>query len=148
MSSTPPPTIGVIGCGAIAEMAHIPAFARHDDVRERMILIDRDEARARRVAGKFGVGRTATDYKDVIDDLDGAVVAVPHHLHVPITLDLVGAPAAADGIEIDIYGGKVAVDPPRPLLALYGVSRPRSVSSSSSRNDELAPWRVVLSSTV
>jgi predicted dehydrogenase len=56
-----------------------------------MILVDRDEGRASEVAARFGVGRTASDLGAVLDEIDGAVLAVPHHLHVPLSLQCVRA---------------------------------------------------------
>jgi predicted dehydrogenase len=44
---------------------------------------------ARELADEYGLSATvAADYKTIIDQVDSAVVAVPHHLHAPIALDL------------------------------------------------------------
>jgi predicted dehydrogenase len=81
------PTIAVIGCGAIADASHIPALARHASIRDRLVLVDRDGARAEAAAARHGVTRTSDDYRSVLGEVDGVVISVPHHLHVPISLD-------------------------------------------------------------
>ena len=93
MSSTSqqPPAIAVIGAGAIADIFHLPALVRRADLRPRVILVDRDEARAKAIAAKYGFTRTATDYKAILGEVQGAIICVPHHLHFPISRDCLGA---------------------------------------------------------
>jgi predicted dehydrogenase len=81
------PAIAVIGAGAIADIFHLPALAKRPEVRERLIVVDRDGDRARVAATKFGVARYASDYRDILGEIQGAVIAVPHRLHVPISRD-------------------------------------------------------------
>ena len=86
-----PPAIAVIGCGAIARSAHVPALAQSAGVRERAILVDTDVARARALADEFGIATTAAGYRDVLPLVDGAVIALPHHLHFPVALECLRA---------------------------------------------------------
>ena len=81
----------MIGCGAIARSAHVPALAQRAEVRDRAILVDTDVARARALAGEFGIATTAAGYRDVLPLVDGAVIALPHHLHFPVALDCLRA---------------------------------------------------------
>jgi predicted dehydrogenase len=81
------PRVAVVGCGAIAEIFHLPALAREPAVIAQAILVDPDARRAGQLAGRFGAATTATDYREVLDRVDGIVLAVPHHLHYPIALD-------------------------------------------------------------
>lgn len=53
------------------------------------MLVDRDEARARALARRFRVPRTAAALDEVLDEIDGAVLAVPPHLHHPLALQCV-----------------------------------------------------------
>lgn len=78
------PAVAVIGCGAIAERFHLPALARHPDVRRRLVLVDPDLDRARSLAARFGVTRVAERLEDVLDAADAAVIATPHELHYPL----------------------------------------------------------------
>lgn len=80
--------IALIGCGAIAEQYYLPALARHPALLGRLILVDRDLERARELAGRFSVDRVTDDYRDVMQEVDAAILAVPTHLHHPIGLDL------------------------------------------------------------
>ena len=56
--------------------------------RVRMIAaVDVDEERARSTAAALGCARWATDYREVADDVDAAILALPHHLHHPVGMD-------------------------------------------------------------
>ena len=81
--------VALIGCGAIARALHMPALARRPEVAERLVLVDLDLDRARSLGSEFGVDSVARDYRDVAEDIDAAIITVPHHLHHPIALDLV-----------------------------------------------------------
>ena len=83
--------VAVIGCGAIARAAHVPALAKHPEVRNRLVLVDRDLDRANALAREFGIARTAADYRDALPAVQGAVIALPHHLHFPVALDCLRA---------------------------------------------------------
>lgn len=81
------PRIALIGCGAIAIEYYLPALLRHPSVLERLILVDRNEAQAQKLAAKLNVRSWVADYRQVLDDVDGVIVAVPTHLHHPIALE-------------------------------------------------------------
>ena len=83
--------IALIGCGAIARSFHLPALTRHSGEAIEVVLVDPDVERARSLGADFGVTNVASSHRDVADELDAAVIATPHHLHVPIATDLVGA---------------------------------------------------------
>jgi predicted dehydrogenase len=89
------PRLAIIGCGAIAEQYYLPALTRRPDVLSQLVLVDRDPARAEQLATQFGVQRTGTDYRDVISQVDGAILAVPTHLHHPIAMALL-----AEGVHV------------------------------------------------
>lgn len=83
--TTEPPSIAVIGAGAISDIFHLPALARRADLRPGVVIVDRDHDRAASIAAKYGFPRHATDYRDVLGEVQGAIIAVPHHLHFPIS---------------------------------------------------------------
>lgn len=103
------PTVAIVGCGAIAESYHLPALVRRSAVKERLILVDPSRDRATEMARRFGLSRTAESLDEVLDDLDGAVLAAPPALHVPLTLQCVRAgvhvlcekPLAESGGEVE-----------------------------------------------
>ena len=79
--------LAVVGCGAVAQIHHVPAIAASSRV-EAAVLVDADEKRARELAGRFGVPEVATDYRDLPGRVDGAVVALPNSLHAPVSIEL------------------------------------------------------------
>ncbi len=82
-----PPAIALIGCGAISEALHLPGLLRHPEVRARLVLVDPAVERTAELAARCGIAEVHADYREVLDRIDGAVVAVPPHLHHPVALD-------------------------------------------------------------
>jgi predicted dehydrogenase len=82
--------LAIVGCGAIAEFGHLPALALARGI-EAVLLVDRDLARAKAMADRFGIPHYSTDVADVAKRADAACVALPHHLHEPIGLQLLEA---------------------------------------------------------
>ena len=80
--------IAVIGAGGISHGAHLPAYAKMDNV-EIVALCDILEDRAKSVAEKFGIPAVYTDYKDVlkIEGLDAIDICTPNYLHSIIAVD-------------------------------------------------------------
>lgn len=81
------PRLAMIGCGAIAEIYYLPALAKHPQSRETLILVDQNPARAQKLAATFGCKKYFTDYRQVLDNIDGAIVALPTHLHHPVACE-------------------------------------------------------------
>lgn len=82
--------LGVIGCGAIAQSAHLPAALRSDAVRV-VALADANLERVRSVQHRFGLKVVGTsDYREWLDLVEAVVVALPNHLHAPVGLDVLG----------------------------------------------------------
>ena len=79
--------LAVIGCGAISQMYHIPIALASEKV-EMAMLVDSNLDRAKAVATKFDIHETASDYRQIFGKVDAAILAVPHHLHAPIAVDL------------------------------------------------------------
>lgn len=76
----------IIGCGAVAELGHIPVAAASDTV-EVTTLVDKNQGRAENLAKKFGVPRASDDYTQIFDQVDAAIVALPHYLHAPVSIE-------------------------------------------------------------
>lgn len=83
------PRIAVVGCGAIAVNIHLPALARHEHVRRKLVFVDPDLARARECQSALGGAAVARSHRDVLSDIDGIIVATPHAHHAAISLDAV-----------------------------------------------------------
>jgi predicted dehydrogenase len=82
---TAPVRVGLIGCGRVSQLAHLPALAKTPSTTV-VALCDSDGARAERVAGRFGVERSSADPEALFadDTIDAVVVAVPDRLHVAL----------------------------------------------------------------
>jgi UDP-N-acetylglucosamine 3-dehydrogenase len=87
ISIAEPIGIGVIGCGGIAQEAHLPNYAKESQVR-LVAVADTDEARAREVAARFGVPNVYTDYRQLLarDDIQAVSVCTPNYLHAEQTI--------------------------------------------------------------
>lgn len=90
--SKPALRIGVIGVGAIAQLAHLPLLAKMKGV-EIAALCDNDRAKARALADRFGVANVETDIDDLLDlgTLDALLISTPNHLHEPHVLSALRA---------------------------------------------------------
>jgi predicted dehydrogenase len=80
--------IGIIGCGAVAQLEHIPAIKKLHNV-QLLALCDRDKAKLQALARKHDVPHVFDDYREMLklEGLDGVVVATPNFLHAPITIE-------------------------------------------------------------
>jgi predicted dehydrogenase len=66
--------IGIIGCGAIAQVQHMPNLAELYDLFEVTVVCDISAATAEYVARKFHVPRFVTDYRELLDsDVDAVL---------------------------------------------------------------------------
>ena len=66
--------IAIIGCGAVAEKAHLPAIATAEEARAT-VLVDRNRERAERLAQQFRISHVAEDYREVGSEAAAAIVA-------------------------------------------------------------------------
>ena len=84
--------IGVVGAGAIAQLAHLPVLSKMRGA-EVVALCDNDGPKARALADRFGIDNTFTDMEDLLetDDLHAVVIATPNHLHEPHVLSALAA---------------------------------------------------------
>ena len=74
--------VGVIGVGAVTQIAHLPALAARDDV-EIVGICDADRVKGRALAKRFDVQDVFEDIEDLLGDVrpDVVIVATPNHLH-------------------------------------------------------------------
>src|SRR5690606_25306226 len=87
-----PTRIGIVGAGAITQLAHLPVLSKLRTASVRAIC-DNDAAKARALADRFEVPDTFTDIEDLLgyDELDAIVIATPNHLHEPHVLSALAA---------------------------------------------------------
>ena len=118
--------IGVIGVGAIAQVAQLPMLARLKGA-QLVALCDNDGPKARALAERFGVPDAFTDIDEMleVDELDAVVISTPSHLHEPHVLS-----ALAAGVDVLCE---------RPLaLSTRGVERILATSARTDRKVAVA----------
>lgn len=79
--------IGIIGCGTIANNAHIPSYMNNEKA-EIKYFCDVIPERAQAAVEKYGCGIAVTDYNDVINDPEVVAVSVctPNKAHSKIAI--------------------------------------------------------------
>ena len=84
--------IGIIGCGTIANSAHIPAYMANPKA-EIKYFCDIIPERAEAAVQKYGCGIAVTDYKEVLADPEITAVSVctPNLMHSIIAIDALEA---------------------------------------------------------
>jgi predicted dehydrogenase len=75
--------VGVVGCGAVVTLHHLPAFTRCERI-ELVALADRDLDWAKKVAQKVGAAECYDDYAKLIGRVDAVLLATPNTSHVTI----------------------------------------------------------------
>jgi predicted dehydrogenase len=89
---TEPVHIGVVGAGAIAQLAHLPVLGKMRGAK-LVAVCDNDRPKARALADRFDIDDVYTDIEDLLEaeDLSAIVVATPNHLHEPHVLSAIAA---------------------------------------------------------
>ncbi|MBI4323481.1 MAG: Gfo/Idh/MocA family oxidoreductase [Candidatus Omnitrophica bacterium] len=81
-----PLDIALIGCGGIAQKGYLPALALTSAVR-CLWLVDVQKRVAEELARRWRIPAVSDDYRAVLDRVEAVILAVPNHLHSPMTLD-------------------------------------------------------------
>ena len=84
--------VAVIGCGTIANSAHIPSYMANADA-EIKYFCDIIPERAEAAVEKYGCGTAIVDYHDALNDpeIDAVSVCTPNKVHPLITIDALRA---------------------------------------------------------
>jgi predicted dehydrogenase len=103
--------VGIVGAGAIAQIAHMPVLRKLKGVNV-VAICDNDGAKARALASRFGIGGWYTDIEELLEfgKVDAVAVCTPNHLHEPHVVSALAA------------GAHVLVERPAALTAA-GVAR-------------------------
>jgi predicted dehydrogenase len=83
-----PVRLGIIGCGYVTAMSHLPASKMVQDIRVTG-LVDLNLDLCRQLGETYEIGCCSTDYRDLFDQVDAAIIAVPHHFHFPIAMEFI-----------------------------------------------------------
>lgn len=83
--------IGVIGCGRIANAAHLPSYKNNSDA-EIVYVCDLIEEKAIKASNEYG-GKAITDYKIILNDpeIDAISICTPNYCHSKIAIEALRA---------------------------------------------------------
>ncbi|MCL2056137.1 MAG: Gfo/Idh/MocA family oxidoreductase [Oscillospiraceae bacterium] len=84
--------IAIIGCGTIANAAHIPSYQNNPDAQIKYFC-DIIPERAESAVEKYGCGIAITDYREALGDAEITAVSVctPNNVHAQIAIDAMRA---------------------------------------------------------
>ena len=86
--------LALVGCGGMSK-SHLRRFHELTGRLDVVAAVDVETDKARAVADAMAehgtTVRIATDHQDVMDDVDAALLVLPHHLHHPIAMDFLKA---------------------------------------------------------
>jgi predicted dehydrogenase len=84
--------VGIVGCGLIAKLRHIPAYKKMKNVEIRAVC-DLNEEIAKSTAEKFKIDQFYTDTSEMFskEELDIVDICVPPQIHAPIAIEAMGA---------------------------------------------------------
>ncbi|TJY44541.1 Gfo/Idh/MocA family oxidoreductase [Cohnella pontilimi] len=84
--------VAVIGCGTIANTAHIPAYMKNPNA-EIKYFCDIQLDRAEKAVKEYGCGTAIEDYRKILEDpeIEAISVCTPNNVHSTITIDCLRA---------------------------------------------------------
>jgi len=82
-AGTARPRLAIVGCGAVAKLHLLVLDAT--DVADLAAFCDVNLDRARDLARERGVDLAVGDYRELVGQVDAAIVALPHHLHAEVS---------------------------------------------------------------
>jgi len=85
-----PLRLGLIGCGNMGS-SHMRRFRVHSDRLEVSAAADVDETARRRAAELLPGALVVEDYREILEEVDAVLIALPHHLHHRVALDCLAA---------------------------------------------------------
>lgn len=87
-----PLKVGIIGAGAITQVAHLPVLRRFKGVQV-VAICDTDRAKARALADRFQIRDAYSDIEELLEyeALDAVAICTPNHLHEPHVLAALAA---------------------------------------------------------
>jgi predicted dehydrogenase len=79
--------LGIVGCGAITESAHLPAALASVFVQVTA-LVDTSETRMQYLQRQFGLDAIlAKDFREILDRVDAVLLALPNAAHAPVGIE-------------------------------------------------------------
>ncbi|GAB4331873.1 MAG: Gfo/Idh/MocA family oxidoreductase [Calditrichia bacterium] len=83
----PPVRVGIVGCGGIAQVFHLPILAKNLAVSIEAVC-DIDASKAAVVAAKHGIQKVYQDIEEMLrrEKIDAVFVLTPNNMHLPMSL--------------------------------------------------------------
>jgi predicted dehydrogenase len=80
-----PVSLAIVGCGAITRLAHLP-YALRSTLIEVKALVDLTPESAEELRREYGLStcRVARSVEEVLDEVDGVLIATPNHTHTAL----------------------------------------------------------------
>lgn len=80
--------VGIVGCGAIASMRHIPAFLKLKRDITLQAVCDKNGSLAQETVRKYGIPRAYSNLEDMLakEKLDIIDICTPPQIHAPLTI--------------------------------------------------------------
>ncbi len=85
--SNKPLRVGIVGCGVVAQIIHLPWLTRQENVLVSA-LCDTDVRKATMVGERFGIKNIYTDMEEMFNEqeLDVVFILTPTNMHLPMAL--------------------------------------------------------------
>mgnify|MGYP005725522463 CR=1 FL=1 len=84
---TPPVKVGVVGCGTVAQIIHLPVLSKLETV-EVTAICDIDARKTSILANRYNIANVFDDIEEMFDkcELDAALILTPNNMHLPMSL--------------------------------------------------------------
>jgi len=79
-------SLGLIGCGAAAKRYYVAALKKYKGSFEDVYFVDKNIQQAGMIRDEVGFGQVGSDYIDIVDKVQGVIIALPHLLHYSASL--------------------------------------------------------------
>ncbi len=85
--------VGIIGCGAVAQIAHLPTLYQLSDLFEVTVICDLSDKVLAGVGDAWGIATRQRDYKDLLalDTVDAVLIANPNVYHAEVAIAALAA---------------------------------------------------------
>lgn len=81
--------VAIVGGGAITEQLYLSYFNHHQECYE-VYLVEKNVARTNYLVAKYPfIKHSIFDYKEIIGDINVAILALPNFLHAPVAVDFI-----------------------------------------------------------
>lgn len=92
MRAKEPLRVGIVGCGEVAQVAHIPALLKIKNVR-LVAACDKNEDLGRKAAKRFHISKYYADFSEMLEreKLDIVSICTPPHSHAPLSIQAMKA---------------------------------------------------------